>query len=135
MAAVITPDCILYAASLARPIAGWFLLSVTFCQAGATFIRKMLRDAMVLEFGAIGKKAALPLTDLGDGRWLLRFVSRERPPLVSPEGLELIVQPASGSVLRVHIEPRPMRSHVGIIPIMQRVVVLQFIASNRGTPG
>jgi len=79
------------------------------------------------------------LTDLQDDRWLLRFVARQTPPLVNSQGLELIVRPASGSILRVEAQLQPMRSQVGIIPIMQRIVVLQFVSepptSKRGTLG
>lgn len=128
MAAVVitTPDCTLYAASLARPVSGWFVLSVTFDANGANSMRNMLRDTMASEFGAIGRKTALPLIDLEGGRWLLRFVSRQPPHLVNREGLGLIVQPAAGSFLRIDAELRPMKSHVGIVPIMQRVIVLKF---------
>jgi hypothetical protein len=122
-----------------RAFLGWFMLSVTFEGSGATVMHKILRDTMVLEFGAVGRKAALPLIDLKDGRWLLRFVARQTPPLVNTEGLELIVRPAPGSILRVEAQLQPMRSHVGMIPIMQRIVALQFVSephtSNRGMLG
>ena len=115
------------------------MLSMTFEESGATVMHKILRDTLVSEFGAVGRKAALPLTDLEDGRWLLRFVSRQTPPLVNTEGLELIVRPARGSIIRVEAQLQPMRSHVGIIPIMERIVVLQFVSaadtSNRGVLG
>ena len=138
-AAITTPNCTLYAASLARPVSGWFVLSVTFDKSDAASMHRMLHNAMASEFGAAGRKIALPLTDLEDGSWLLRFVSRQTPPLVNREGLGLIVEPAAGSVLRVDAELQPTRSHVGIIPIMQRVIVLQFVSaavtSNRGVLG
>ncbi len=123
-AAITTPECILYGAGLVRNIVGWFALSVTFDKSGAVPMRMLLHDALASEFGAAGRRAVPPLTDLEDGRWLLRFVSRQPPCLVSREGLELIVRPASGSVLRVDAELQPMRSHPGIIPVMQRVIVL-----------
>jgi len=115
------------------------MLAATFNESDAASMHRMLREKMVSEFGKIGRKATLPMTDLEDGRWLLRFVSRQPPRLVNSEGLELIVRPASGSVLRVDAELRPMRSHVAIMPIMRRIVVLQFrseaAASNRGMLG
>ena len=90
-------------------------------------MREMLRRTLEEEYGAIGRRAMLPLTDLQDGRWLLRFVAKPAPPLVNQEGLELIVQPAVGSVVRIDAELQPTRSHVGIIPIMRRVIVRQFV--------
>jgi hypothetical protein len=138
-AAIITPPGFLFAASLARHVGGFFVLSMTFEESGATVMHTIFRDTLVSEFGAVGRKAALPLTDLEDGSWLMRFVARQTPPLVNTEGLELIVRPAPGSILRVEAQLQPMRSQVGIIPIMQRVVVLQFVSepptSNRGTLG
>jgi hypothetical protein len=138
-AAITTPNCTLYAASLARPVSGWSVLSVTFDECGAASMHRMLHNAMASEFGAVGRKTALPLTDLEDGSYLLRFVPRQTPPLVNREGRRIIVEPPIGSVLRIDAEIRPMRSHVGIIPIMQRVIVLQFVSaavtSNRGVLG
>jgi hypothetical protein len=127
-AAITTPNCTLYAASLARPVSGWFMLSVTFDESGANPMRKMLHNAMAQQFGSVARRAPPPLTDLQDGRWLLRFVSRQTPPLVNRDGFGLIVQPGAGSVLRVDAELRPMRSHVGIMPIMRRIIIVKFAA-------
>ena len=139
MAAITTPQCLLYAASLARPVGGFFVLSVTFDQNTTGTMHGLLRTTLEAKYGAVGRHAALPLADLEDGRWLLRFVARQAPPLVNLEGRELIVQPAADSVLRIDAELQPMKSHVGIIPIMQRVIVLQFVSpaviSSRGTLG
>ena len=138
-AAITTPRCVLYAASLVWPVAGWFLMSATFDQTDASSVTKLLLNAMTSEFGATGRRAALPLTDLEDGRWLLRFASRRRPRILNAEGLELIVQPSAGSMIRVETRLQPMRSCVGIIPIMEQIVVLQLepaaAASNRGMVG
>jgi hypothetical protein len=138
-AAIITPPCSLFASSLVRPVWGFFVLAVTFDKDIVGAMREMLRRTLEEEYGAIGRRAMLPLTDLQDGRWLLRFVARQTPPLVNTEGLELIVRPAPGSILRVEAQLQPMRSHVGIMPIMQRIVVLQFVSepptSNRGMLG
>ena len=134
-AAVITPNCTLHAASLVRPISGWFLLSVTFCQDDTSIMGAILRQGMTLAYGNRGKKAALPMTDLGDDRSLIRFVSNEPPRVVSGEDLELMVQPAPGSILKVETEIRPMRSAVSIIPIMLRIIVFQFVPQKRGGLG
>ncbi len=139
MAAITTPPCSLFAASLARPVWGFFVLAVTFDKNAVGGMREMLRSTLEAEYGSIGRRAVLPLTDLEDGRWLIRFVSMQAPRVVNSQGLQVIVQPAVGSVLRVEAELQPMRSHVGIIPVMQRIVVLQFVSepptSNRGTLG
>jgi hypothetical protein len=125
----------LHSARLAQPVGGWFVLSVTFGEWGAAEMRAMLRGKMMAYFGAVGQRAALPLTNLEDGKWLIRFVSRRAPAVVNSEGLELIVQPAAGSVLRVDAELRQMRSHVGVIPIMTRITVVQFMPQKRGMLG
>jgi hypothetical protein len=139
MAAITTPHCSLFAASLARPVHGFFVLSATFDQNTVGAIRENLRSALEAEFGAPGRRAVLPLTNLEDGRWLVRFVSKQAPRVVDPQGLQVIVQPAAGSILRIDARLQPMRSHVGVIPVMQRIVVLQFVSepptSNRGTLG
>jgi hypothetical protein len=139
MSAVTTPPCSLFAASLARPVGGFFVLSVTFDQNTVGIMRENLRRALDAEYRAIGRRAVLPLTGLEDGRWLIRFVSKQAPCVVDSQGLQLIVQPATGSVLRIEAQLQPMHSHVGIIPVMQRIVVLQFVSepptTKRGTPG
>jgi hypothetical protein len=139
MAAITTPPCSLFAASLARPVWGFFVLAVTFDKNTVGGMREMLRSTLEQEYGAIGRRAALPLTDLGDGHWLLRFVSKQAPRVVNSREQQVIVQPAVGSVLRVDAELQPMRSHAGIIPVTQRIVVLQFVSegstSNRGMLG
>jgi hypothetical protein len=139
MAAITTPPCSLFAASLARPVWGFFVLAVTFDKNTVGGMREMLRSTLEQEYGAIGRRAALPLTDLGDGHWLMRFVSGHTPAVCNADGQALIVQPSPGSVLSVEAQLQPMRSHVGIMPVMQRIVVLQFLseppASNRGTLG
>jgi hypothetical protein len=69
----------------------------------------------------------------------MRFVSQHTPTVCNEQGLALIVQPPPGSILRVEAQLQPMRSHVGVIPVMQRIVVLRFVlegsTSNRGTLG
>lgn len=139
MAAINTPACSLFAASLARPVWGFFVLAVTFDQNTVGAVREILRSTLEAEYGALGRRAALPLTDLGDGRWLMRFVSKHTPTVCNEQGLALIVQPPPGSILRVEAQLQTMRSHVGVIPVMQRIVVLQFTSeppmSNRGTLG
>jgi hypothetical protein len=128
MAAITTPPCSLFAASLARPVQGFCVLAATFDQNSVDAMREVLRNTLEAEYGAIGRRATLPLTDLGDGRWLLRFVSKQAPRVVNSQGLQLIVQPAAGSILRIEATLQPMRSHVGLIPVMQRIVVLQFMS-------
>ena len=139
MAAITTPPCSLFAARLARPVWGFFVLAVTFNKNTAGMMRELLQSTLEQEYGAIGRRAAVPLTDLEDGRWLTRFVSMQAPRVDNPQGLQVIVQPAVGSVLSIEAQLQPMRSHVGIMPVMQRIVVLQFLSepptSNRGTLG
>ena len=139
MAAITTPPCSLFAASLARPVWGFFVLAVTFDKNTVGGIREMLRSSLEQEYGAIGRRAALPLTDLGDGRWLTRFVSMQAPRVDDSQGMQVIVQPAAGSILSIEGELQPMFSHMGVIPVMRRVVVLQFLSerprSNKGTLG
>jgi hypothetical protein len=128
MAGITTPPCALFAASLARPVSGLFMPAVTFDKNTGGAMRESLRSTLETEYGAIGRRAALPLTHLGDDRWLLRFVSKQAPRVVNSQEPQVIVQPAVGSVLRVGAELQPMRSHAGIIPVMQRIVVLQFMS-------
>ena len=139
MAAITTPPCSLFAASLARSVWGFFVLAVTFDKNTVGGIREMLRSSLEQEYGAIGRRAALPLTDLGDGRWLTRFVSMQAPRVDDSQGMQVIVQPAAGSILSIEGELQPMFSHMGVIPVMRRVVVLQFLSerprSNKGTLG
>jgi hypothetical protein len=140
MAAIITPPCAFFAASLVRPVQGLFVLAVTFDQNTVGAMRQLLRSTLEAEYGAFGRQAALPLTDIAGGRWLIRFVSKEAPRVVNSQGLQVIVQPAAGSILSIEAQLQPMRSHVGVIPVMQRIVVLQFVsqpptALNRGTVG
>ena len=139
MAGITTPPCSLFAASLIRPVQGFFMLSVTFDQNAVGSIREMLRITMVAEYGSVGRRAALPLADLNDGRWLLRFVSKQAPYVVNPQEQQVIVRPAAGSILCIEAQLQPLRSYVGIMPVMQRIVVHQFVPeprmSNRGTEG
>jgi hypothetical protein len=139
MAAITTPPCSLFAASLARPVWGFFVLAVTFDKNTVGRMREMLRSSLEREYGAIGRRAALPLTDLADGRWLTRFVSMQAPRVDDSQGMQVIVQPAAGSILSIEGELQPMLSHMGVIPVMRRVVVLQFLSerprSNKGTLG
>lgn len=139
MAGITTPLCALFAASLIRPVQGFFVLAVTFDQNTIGAMREMLRSAVTAEYGADGRRAVLPLTDLEDGRWLLRFVSKQAPRVVNLHEHELIVQPAAGSILCIEAQLQPLRSYIGIMPVMQRVVVHQFVPeppmSNTGAVG
>jgi hypothetical protein len=127
MPAITTPPCLLHAASLARPVLGFFALSATFDQSSIDIVQRSFRTTLEAEYGIIGRRAMLPLTDLQDGRWLIRFVAKERPCVVDLEGRRLIVEPAVGSILRIETDLRPMRSSVGLMPIMRRVIVVEFV--------
>jgi hypothetical protein len=126
MAAIITPLCLLYAASLAQPVQGFFVLSVTFDRSTVGTMRALLRTTLKAEHGIIGRRATVRLTDLEDGRWLIRFLAKERPQVVDVKGQRVIVEPPVGSVLRIDADLRPMRSCVGVMPIMRRIIVIDF---------
>ncbi len=126
MAAITTPQCRLFAASLAQPVQGFFLLSATLDQSAVGSVQDLLRTALEAEYGAIGRRAPLPLTDLEDGRWLIRFVAKERPSILDMVGRRIIVEPAIGSALRIDADLRPTRSFVGLMPIMRRIIVVEF---------
>ena len=127
MAAITTPPCLLYAASLDRRVGGLFVLSVTFDQSTVGIMQVLLRTTLEADYGVIGRRAMLPLTDLEDGRWLIRFVAKERPSVVDLADRRVIVEAGIGSVLRVDADLRPARSYVGIIPIMRRIIVVDFV--------
>lgn len=105
------------------------MLAATFDGQEVTTMSDLLRQAFVDAFGRAGRHAALPIANLDDGRWALRFVSRQAPRLVNPTGQRLIVEPGRGSVLQIFADLRPMISSLGIIPIMQQIRVLEFIAA------
>jgi len=140
MAAIITPPGVLFAASLTRPVLGWFVLSVTYSGEAVSAMSDLLRRTLLEAFNQNGQYAPLPMTDLGDGRWVMRFVSRQVPSVVNADGWRLIVEPAPGSLIQVVSELRPMVSGVGIIPTMQQIKILNLAEraaenQNSGTSG
>ena len=126
-AEIITPPCELFAARLARPVGGWYVLAVRFDRQTASKMGELLRLKLVEAYGRDGRHAALPMTDLGDDCRLLRFVSRQSPRLVDLAGQRLIVEPGKGSILQIVGELRPMVSCVGFIPIMRQIRVREFV--------
>lgn len=129
MPAVTTPPCSWFAASLIRPVSGWFVLSTTFEALAASEMAKLLRLELANAFGRDGRHAVLPIADLRDGRFLVRFVAKRRPRLIDVDERRLIVEPGRGSIVQVDCELRPMVSGVGIIPTMQQVRILQLVES------
>lgn len=103
------------------------MLSTTFHGEAATTMTNLLRRVLTDAFGRAGRHAMLPIINLGDGRWALRFVSKQAPRLVDAVGRRLIVEPGKGSILQIVGELRPMVSSAGLIPIMRQVRVLEFI--------
>jgi hypothetical protein len=127
MASIITPPCALFAARLITPVLGWFVLSAAFDDQAAAIMADHMRRHLIESFGRNGRTGSLPMTDLGDGRWLVRFVARQVPQVVNIDGRRLIVEPSECSVIQVVFELRPMTSGVGIIPIMQQVRILKLV--------
>ena len=81
---------------------------------------------LISEYGKAGRNTALPLVDLRDGRHVLRYVSAVRPALVDIAGRRVVVEPPSGSIVRVQASYQPMLSGVGLIPVMRRVVLIEM---------
>ncbi|MGD0109120.1 MAG: hypothetical protein ABSC06_34560 [Rhodopila sp.] len=137
MPAVTTPPCSWFAASLIRPVSGWFVLSTTFEPHGAYEVANLMRRELVNAFGRDGRHAPLPMTNLGDGCFLVRFVAKQRPRLSDIGGRRLIVEPPRGSVVQVVSELRPLISDVGVIPMMQQIRLLKLVEPEAAfrTPG
>lgn len=129
----LTPSCTVFASRLLTPIpqTALYMLKVTFTKEHAEAIHREMREFLKAAFGALeGMRAADPLHDLGDGRWLLDLVSTTAPAIFDAEGNECAVaRMPPGSLVRVRGSYRAM-PFPKLMPIMSDIQIGRLAQDN-----
>lgn len=98
-------------------------------------MRAEMRQFLRATFGKVaGARASVPLKELQDGRWALRFLSNDVPTLYDRAGCPCTTaRLCRGSLVRVSGIYEALVTP-GLIPIMQAVQVCQAIQDNAVSP-